>query len=137
MLASDSADPGTRPSVEPGQVWLRRCGSAALVRRVRAVEKGTVHYQVLHGPASLRRNPAGSCTLRTFLKHARQVHEQADYSHLDGAERFDTFLVLSTTGEPLLRCSQKRAKFYLKKGYARPVSDGVFYNDTETTEKML
>ena len=111
---------------EPGQIWLRKRASAALVRRVRAVENGKVLYEVLHGPASCRRKPLGSCNVRSFVQHAQQIEEQADYSHLDGAKQFDTFLVLSTKGEPLLRCSQKRADFYLKKGFARPVDGRRF-----------
>jgi hypothetical protein len=123
--------------VEPGQVWLRQRGSAAIVRRVRAVEGGKVRYEVLHGPASLRRDVLGSCNLRSFLRHSRRIEEQADYSHLDGARRFDTFLVLTTGGEPLLRCSQKRARFYLKKGFARQVADGVLQFTDDTTERTL
>jgi hypothetical protein len=134
---SKNADAGRGPRVEPGQVWLRKRGSAAVVRRVRAVVDGKVHYEVLHGPASVRRNAVGSCNLRSFVQHAHLIEEQADYAHLDGARRFDTFLVLSTGGEPLLRCSQKRARFYLKKGYVRPVSDGVLQFTDDTTEKTL
>jgi hypothetical protein len=109
----------------------------AVVRRVRAVENGKVDYELLYGPASARRKPAGVCSLRSFVQHARPIEEQADYAQLDGARRFDTFLVLTTRGEPLLRCSQKRARFYLKKGYVRPVSDGVLQFTDDTTEKTL
>src|SRR3954447_24408705 len=119
MLPNDAAEPGGGPPVEPGQVWLRQRGSAAFVRRVRSVAGGTVRYEVLHGPASLRRNRLGACSLRSFLRHARRGEEQPDSSHLDGARRFDTFLVLATGGGPLLRCSRKRANFYLRKGYVR------------------
>ena len=129
--------PNTEILVEPGQVWLRKRASAALVRRVRAVENAKVHYEVLHGPASCRRKPFGSCNVRSFVQHAQQIEEQPDYSHLDGAKQFDTFLVLSTQGEPLLRCSQKRAAFYLKKGFARLVQDGVLQFTDATTEKTL
>ena len=123
------------PPVEPGQVWLRKRSSVALDRRVRAVEDGKVHYEVLHGPASLRRKPLGSCNVRSFIQHAQQIEEQADYSHLDGATPFDTFLVLTTQGEPLLRCSQKRADLYLKKGFARLISEGVLqFTDATTRE---
>src|SRR5437588_2752425 len=137
MSSNDAAEAGGGPPVEPGQVWLRQRGSAAVVRRVRAVAGGTVHYEVLHGPASLRRNRLGACNLRSFLRHARRVEEQADYSHLDGARRFDTFLVLTTGGGPLLRCSRKRANFYLKKGYVREVSGGVLQFTDDTTETTL
>jgi hypothetical protein len=137
MMSDDAAGAGNAPPVEPGQVWLRKRGCTAVVRRVRAVEAGKVHYEVLHGPASLIRNPVGACGLRSFLQHARRIEEQADYSHLDGARRFGTFLVLSTGGEPLLRCNQKRANFYLKKGHARAVADGVLQFTDDATERTL
>jgi hypothetical protein len=136
MLIRDTTNEGN-PLVEPGQVWLRKRSSAALVRRVRAVEGDVVHYEVLHGPAALRRQPLGSCRLRSFVRHSRRIEEQPDYSHLDGAERFDTFLVLTTQGDPLLRCSAKRARLYLRKGYARPVAEGVLQFTDDSTEKML
>jgi len=136
-MSNDIRESGKGAPVEAGQVWLRKRGSAAVVRRVRAVENGKVHYEVLHGPASLRRNRIGSCNLRSFLQHSRQIEEQADYSHLDGACRFDTFLVLSTSGASLLRCSQKRARFYLKKGFVRQVSSGVLQFTDDSTEKKL
>jgi hypothetical protein len=137
FMSSNAADAGRGSLVEPGQVWLRKRSSAALVRRVRAVENGKVHYEVLHGPASFRRNRLGSCTIRSFVKDAWQIEEQSDYSHLDGTKQFATVLVLTTQGDPLLRCSQKRADFYLKKGYARQVSEGVLQFTDSTTEKTL
>jgi hypothetical protein len=105
---------GNNPVVEPGQVWLRKRSSSALVRQVRAVENSKVHYEVLHGPVSLRRKPRGVCSVRSFIQDARTIEEQPDYAHLDGAKQYGTFLVLRTDGTPLLRCSQKRADFYQK-----------------------
>lgn len=125
------------PLVEAGQVWVRKRGSTAVVRRVRAVEDGKVQYEVLHGPASLRKHMVGSCKIRSFLRQARQIEEQEDYSYLDGAKQFATFVVLTTQGDPLLRCSQKRANFYLKKGYVRQVTEGVLQFTDDTTEKTL
>jgi len=79
----------------------------------------------------------GRANVRSFVQHAQQIEEQADYAHLDGATQFDTFLVLSTEGQPLLRCSQKRADFYLKKGFARPLTEGVLQFTDDTTERTL
>jgi hypothetical protein len=109
----------------------------ALVRRILVVADGKVHYEVLHGPASLRKKPLGSCNVRSFVQHACQIAEQPDYAHLDGARQFATFLVLSTQGKPLLRCSEKRADFYLKKGFAQPVSEGVLQFIDDATENAL
>lgn len=133
----NAANPTSVSTVEPGQVWLRKRASAAIVRRVRSVADGIVQYEVLHGPASLRRRPLGSCRQRSFVQHAQQIEAQPDYSHLDGAKQFETFLVLSTQGQPLLRCSQKRADLYLHKGFARRVEDGVLQFTDATTERTL
>jgi hypothetical protein len=123
--------------LEPGQVWLRQRSSAALVRRVLSVEAGLVYFEVLHGPAGLLRNRLGSVSVRAFLRHSQPIREQSDYSHLDGARRFDTFLVLDTAGKPLLRCSQKRADFYLRKGYARQLSPELLQFTDARTEQTL
>lgn len=137
IMDNNGANAGKNLAVQPGQVWLRKRSSVALVRRVRAVEDGKVHYEVLHGPASLRRKPLRSCNVRSFIQHARPIEEQPDYANLDGARQIATFLVLSTTGQPLLRCSEKRADFYLKKGFAQPVSEGILRFTDDTTEKTL
>jgi hypothetical protein len=136
-MLSGTPEAGKDPFVEPGQIWLRQRGAAAIVRHVREVEGGKVHYEVLHGPANLRRKRVGACSVRSFVKHSRQIEAQADYTHLDGARLFATFLVLTTRGAPLLRCSQKRARFYLRKGYARQVSDGVLQFTDDSTETTL
>ena len=91
IMSRNAVDAEKGLLVEPGQIWLRKGASTALVRRVRAVENGKVLYEVLHGPASCRRKPLGSCNVRSFIQHAQQIGEQADYSHLDGAKQFDTF----------------------------------------------
>ena len=137
-MPSNAADTGETPVVQPGQVWLRkRALRPPWFGAVRAVDNGKVQYEVLQVPASLRRKPLGTCNVRSFIQQAELIQEQLDYSHLDGAKQFDTFLVLSTQGEPLLRCSRKRADFYLKKGFARPVNDGVLQFTDATTEKTL
>src|SRR5262249_59973248 len=95
-----------------------------------------VDYQVVHGPRRALSQGTGRCKAHNF-KGWEQTEERDDYSHLDGCKRFATFLVLDTRGEPILRCSQKRAAFYLKKGYVQPAGDGVLQFTDDQTERRL
>ena len=60
-----------------------------------------------------------------------------DYHRLDGAKLHGTYLVQNVAGEPIFRCSAKRARFYLKKGYAVSVGEGTLRFTDDTTEKKL
>jgi 5-methylcytosine-specific restriction endonuclease McrA len=121
---------------EVGKTYCRR-GKAgqALVVRVLAVGEW-VEYRVVHGPRRALALATGRCKVRNFTGW-QEVAERADYTDLDGCKVFATFLALDTRGEPLLRCSQKRADFYLRKGFARPVREGVLQFTDDQTETRL
>lgn len=121
---------------QPGQVYFRKgaAGKAAVVR-VRAVGEW-VEYDVLHGPRQLLRAGRGRCKARNFAGW-QPCPESDDYSHLDGCKIFATFLMLDTSGEPIVRCGEKRARFYLRKGFAEVVSDGVLRFTDAQTERQL
>jgi 5-methylcytosine-specific restriction endonuclease McrA len=121
---------------EVGRAYYRK-GKAghALVVRVLSVAEW-VEYEVVHGPRRALAAGTGRCKARNFVGW-EQVEERDDYSHLDGCKLFATFLVLDTRGEPILRCSQKRADLYLRKGFARTVRDGVLQFADGRTERRL
>lgn len=121
-----------------GQVYARRRSGKAEVVRVVALADGWAEYQFLHGPGRVMRAGAGRCKAHNFTAAGWQpADERDDYSHLDGATRFDTFKVLDTKGEPILRCSAKRAAFYTRKGYTREVSPGVLqFLDPRTEDRL-
>ena len=123
---------------EIGHVYARRRSGKAAVVRVAAVTGEWVEYRFLHGPARDLRAGVGRCKARNFAAAGwRPIPECADYSHLDGATKFDTFRVLDTKGEPILRCSAKRAAFYLRKGFAKEVEPGVLqFTDPKTEERL-
>src|SRR5262245_48261775 len=111
----------TRKAMTPqvGQVYARRRSGKAEVIRVTAVADGWAEYRFLHGPARSMRAGTGRCKSHNFAAAGwLPADERADYAHLDGATKFDTYRVLDTKGEPILRCSAKRAAFYLRKGFA-------------------
>ena len=121
-----------------GQVYARRRSGKAEVIRVTAVGDGWADYCFLHGPGRSMRAGTGRCKVHNFAATGWQpAEEREDYSHLDGATRFTTFRVLDTKGEPILRCSAKRATFYLRKGFAREVEPGVLqFTDPQTEERL-
>ena len=121
---------------EIGKTYYRRGKSGhALVVRVLAVAEW-VEYEVVHGPRKALSVRTGRCKVRNF-RGWEEVGERDDYTDLDGCKIHATFLVLDTQGEPILRCGQKRADFYLRKGYARVVGDGVLQFEDEQTERRL
>jgi hypothetical protein len=121
---------------EVGKTYYRRGKSGqALVVRVLSVSEW-VEYRVVHGPRRAVAAGTGRCKARNFAGW-EQVEEREDYSHLEGCKRFATVLMLDTRGEPLLRCSQKRAGFYLRKGFARPIGEGVLQFTDDQTERRL
>jgi|GEM_PF-4008311 len=129
------------PSVgtpEAGQIYARRRSGKAEVVRLTAIAEEWVEYRFLHGPERSMRAGTGRCKIKNFIAAGWHITEECDdYAHLDGAMRFDTYCVLDTKGEPILRCSAKRAAFYLRKGYAREASPGVLqFTDPQTEERL-
>jgi hypothetical protein len=122
-------------NIEVGKKYFHKRG-AAVVRLVLAVHDGKVDYQVLHGPA-LKRHPHNTCSIRNFTLWADGELEGEDYGRLDGAKLHATFVVQNVAGEPIFRCSARRGRFYLKKGYAVAVDDTVLRFIDDTTEKKL
>ena len=105
---------------------------------VTAVAGEWVEFQYLHGSARSLRVGSGTCKARNFAAAGWSLtEERGDYSDLDGAVRFDTYEVRATGGSPILRCSAKRAAFYLRKGYAAEVAPGVLqFTDTQTEDRL-
>ncbi|HEY1190188.1 MAG TPA: HNH endonuclease signature motif containing protein [Gemmata sp.] len=121
-----------------GHVYARRRSGKAEVVRVVAVVAGWAEFQFLHGPVRSLRAGTGRCKVKNFASAGWEpTEERADYSDLDGAARYDTFRVLDTKGEPILRCSAKRAAFYTRKGYAREVGPNVLqFTDPRTEDRL-
>lgn len=124
---------------EVGKVYACKRRVGAIVRKVVAIEGEFVLYEVLHGPrALLRKRGPQRCKVKNFIdSYTREVEERDDYSDLDGCKLLPTYLVLDTKGTPLLRCGYKKGQFYLRKGYAKEVADGVLQYTDETTEKRF
>jgi hypothetical protein len=123
-------------NIEVGKKYYHKRGVCGTVRLVLAIHDGKVDYQVLHGPA-LKKTPFNTCSLKSFGLWAEGEFEGEDYHRLDGARLHGTFLVQSVAGKPLLRCSARRGRFYLKKGFAVQVDEETLRFIDDTTEKKL
>jgi len=123
-------------TIEVGKSYYQKRGPLGAVRRVLAITEGRVEYEVLHGPA-LKKSPRGVCAVRKFLAWLDGEFVGDDFARLDGAVRYETVLVQNVAGEALFRCSRRRARFYLRKGFAVAVDDQTLRLTDATTEKKL
>jgi hypothetical protein len=123
---------------EVGRVYARRRSGKAEVVRVTAAAGEWAEFRYLHGPDRAMRVGTGRCKVKNFPAAGWEAtEERADYSDLDGADRYDTVLVLDTAGEPILRCSRKRAAFYTRKGLAAEAGPGTLRFTDPRTERRL
>ncbi len=124
-------------TLEVGKCYFRKTGLTVHVRKVERIDGDDVFYRVLYG-SQLKRRTHNRTRMRNFLRWSMgEVEELSDYSHLNGCKKFETFLVRNTQGEPILRCNEHKARFYLRKGYAREVEPGVLQFIDDMTEKRL
>lgn len=113
-----------KPAVEINKRYYRRTrGMFASVRLVTGISGNEVFYRVLHGPA-LKKHPVGKTTLNGMKRWMTDEYTgDENYYRLDGAHIHESYLVQDTEGNVRFRCGMKRAKFYLRKGYAVEVGD--------------
>src|SRR5678815_3149135 len=91
----------------------------------------------LCGP-QLKLREVNRTRLKKFARWATgEAEECDDYSHLAGCQITPTFLVYDTQGEPLFRCTERKGRFYLRKGHAVAVAEGVLRLIDDATEKRL
>src|SRR3954447_24647575 len=109
-------------NIEVGKKYYRKRGACGTLREVLAIRDGRVDYRVLHGPAR-KRTPLNTCSLKNFALWADGEFEGQEYHRLDGAGLPPPCAHKTAPGEPISRCSARRGKFYLKKGYAVRVDE--------------
>ena len=120
-----------------GTCYARRMQSGKAVV-ARLIEIGEwVEYEMLHGPKKTLRNGRGRCKRHNFERNWQPVEEQSDYSNLDGAVLLATYIVLDTHGTPILRCSQKRAEFYIRREFVKIIDDATLqFTDSQTEDRL-
>jgi len=108
-----------------GSCYYSKRHGRASVRKILRIKDEIVHFQRLYGPGSqMKLGLYGSCKMRTFRRWmVGEVNEHADFSLLNGAEIQPTFLVENVEGCPIFRCGEKRANFYVRKGFAEWIDE--------------
>lgn len=118
-----------------GEKYYRIRHAKAQVIQIESVDDGVI-AKVLYGSRQFMRKGHYKC--KQFQSKWKLLEEDCDdYSKLDGCIISPTFLVLRSNGEPLFRCGSKRAKFYLKKGYATQLDEGTLQLSNDVTEKVM
>lgn len=122
--------------LEVGKKYYQKRGLCGAVRLVLALTEDRVEYEVLHGVA-LKKTTRGQCSRKKFLAWTDGEFTGDDYVRLDGAKHYATVLVHNVAGEPLFRCSERRARVYIRKGYAIQVDADTLQLIDPTTERKL
>lgn len=120
-----------------GKCYYRKVNFKASVRKILSIKDGKVYYERLYG---VKVGTQGICSLTRMRQWITgEISEKADFTTLTGAVVHPTLLCLGQDGQPLFRCSSKRAKFYIERGYAEKVDEDTI-KLTEAgakTEEML
>ncbi|HUR53319.1 MAG TPA: hypothetical protein VMZ71_04275 [Gemmataceae bacterium] len=124
-------------SPEGGQLYWRKGDRfKAVVAEILSLDGEWVTYRVIHGPKGQVRKPQLRCKLKNFIDW-QACERAADYGHLDGCKPLREYLVLGVTGEPLFRCTERRANYYRKRLAVQEIEDGVLQFTDDAVEKRL
>lgn len=131
----------TEPIVpEVGKVYIKQTSSNPTIRKVTKIEDGIVYYQYLHGPRKRRVN-VGQCKMRTFCGWAtNEIKEETvetEYKKYCGAKIQEPHLMLGLDGNPLFKCSPKKAQYYLKKNLAISIDEKTHQLTTPSVEQRF
>ena len=112
----------TPMNIEIGKYYYHRKGCSAVVRQVAWINSSGIHYHVVYNPSLPANAPSlkhgRTCSQRGFAKWVTgevppEIVASGEFERLSGAIIRPTYLVLGMDGKELLRCSSKRATFYL------------------------
>jgi hypothetical protein len=113
-------------SLKLGDLIYRRnfTSKIACVRKVIAIEGDKVHCELLHG---YRKNLIGKILISKIknVRDWKNVPSEArkDLSMLDGCFIYENFKVFGPDDQLYFVCGEKKANFYIRKGYAIQLSD--------------
>lgn len=116
------------------QIWYKNTKGQARVKKIIAVEEKHIQFELLY-PFS--KEKISRVRKGTFRKDCVVIEPLEDYSVLDGAKLYQTYIVNGVLGEPIFRCSQRRASFYLRKGYAKDLGNNIIQLTDDQTEKKM
>ena len=122
-----------------GKCYYHRTFGHAAVRKIIEIKDNKVHYQRLRGSAIKKIGEFGVCSIFSFRNWVHgEVNEKANFEALDGADLHPTYIVQNSKGEAIMRCTDRKAKWYTKKGYATLVDIATIrFVEGCTSEQML
>lgn len=127
-----------------GSCYYRKRNGQVSVRKITDIKDGIVYFRRLFGPHShMKYGETGQTKIKSFKKWlSGEVCEGANFDLLNGAEIHPSYLVCDTSGNPIFRCTRKKANFYIKHQFADLLSSDVIQlnergKQTEEILKML
>ena len=126
--------------IQEGQCYWHKSQGKVIVRKILSIKDKHIEYKRVYGPPTKLLNKTGICSFATFRQWLDgSVVENADFSILEGANIQPTFIAENSEGKPLFRCSESRAKFYLRRGFADLINkETIRFNHTgKQTENVL
>lgn len=134
--------------IEVGKVYMKKDNFLPTIKKVLKIEDGFVTFQALYGTKAFLRNPIRKQRLSTFVRKPgkefqsklKEIPEEADpkdYEKYAGSIIWKNYTVLKTTGEPMMKCFERKALHWLKKGYAKRINeDTVQFTVTFIEDKL-
>jgi hypothetical protein len=125
--------------IKLGLCYIHQRDGKFFVRKVISIDRDKVRYEFMSGPNSRKgRNKFNECGLRSFAGWAdSEIEEKDDYSYLKGFQHRKKYIVLSVHGYELLKCQEKKIKFYLRKEVIKQVDTEIYQFTTDEIEKRI
>jgi len=99
--------------------YYSRNGGKVVVKKIVSIQNNRITYKRIYGRPAKLLNSVGECSIITFRNWMNgEIGEDVDFSSIEGATIYPTYLVYNTKGIPIFRCFQRRARFYLKRNFA-------------------
>ena len=131
--------------IEVGKVYLKRDNFLPTVKKVLQIEGDYVIYKALYGSGQFMRNPQNKVRkqkLQTFKKRLLgEIPEEDDpemyRQKYAGSILWKNYTVLTMSGEPMMKCYERKARHWIKKGYAVRVDEDTIQFTVSFIEDKL
>lgn len=108
------------------------------IRLIKKIENNKVYYECVNGALSkIPERRHNSCSIKAFQKWAGGEFIGDKYPISGECVKFKIWLILSVSGEKLLKCSDKRAKYYIKKDLVKIIDAYTLQFIDDSKEKRL
>ena len=124
-------------SIKVGDIFYKNeCGKAT-VRKIIKIFSETAYYETIRGSNSvMKKHQFGNCKIKKF-KAWKKISPDINLETLDGAKIWPSVNVLNPKGTLLFVCYLKKAKWYVKKHYAKWIDNQTIQLTNNETEKRI